>query len=160
MIEHLTINKWLIIINMNLLIVISIPIGWFTITHDFVLSISHMPLDVSSTNLLLSILVKRLVRFNFDLPKSRDMILIASHCHKGICLLFLLNILLLAWVIATYVAITFDFILNINLTFLDVSSINFMFSSLFRGSIKFNFNLTKPKEYDSYLKQLSHNVVS
>lgn len=130
--------------------------SWLCIKHK-----PHAPwLDVSSTNLLLSILVKRLVRFNFDLPKSRDMILISSHCHKGICLLFLLNILLLAWVIATYVAITFDFILNINLTFLDVSSINFMFSSLFRGSIKFNFNLTKPKEYDSYLKQLSHNVVS
>ena len=45
--EHNTINKWLVIIHVNLFLGISIHVSWVTISHDFILDMSLISFDVS-----------------------------------------------------------------------------------------------------------------
>ena len=79
----------------------------------FVIGISPIPLDVSSTSFLFSGLVKGSIKFNFDLTNSKDITLVSSSyrtilCLRHICMFFPLNILLLALAIATWLSQSID----------------------------------------------------
>ena len=79
----------------------------------YVIGISPIPLDVSSTSFLFSGLVKGLDKFNFDLTNSRDITPVSSNYHtilrlRRICLFIPLNSLLLALAITVWLSQCID----------------------------------------------------
>ena len=75
----------------------------------FVIGISPIPLDVSSTSFLFSGLVKGSTKFNSYLTNSRDITPVSSSCHtilclRRICMFFPLNVFLLALAIVVWLS--------------------------------------------------------
>ena len=56
--EHNTINKWLVIIHVNLFLGISVHVSWVIISHDFILDMSLISFDVSSISFYLMVLLE------------------------------------------------------------------------------------------------------
>ena len=72
--EH-TINKWLVIIHVNLFLGIFVHVSWVTISHDFILDMSLISFDVFSISFYLMVLLEDQLNSTLTSKITHDIVL-------------------------------------------------------------------------------------